>query len=233
LKPIAIFSTDNNPLYSEFDYPVSKAWEHMGFEPMCVKMHEIEPFVPQQEIPLGNQAQMIRVLLPALFPERMFLVSDIDMLPLSAKYFQKAIELPAENEIINISADAYPGKERLPICYFLGKGKTFSKVTGVKTKQDISSVMKKWWSNGHKWDTDELCFTKELIEAVKSQKISFKGYSRGWYQGMANFRIDREKWVYDKNALMNSEYIDSHMLRPLSEYSELLAPLFAHVGAKL
>lgn len=233
MKTIAIFSTNENDLYLPYLEPISKAWENLGFEPLCINTAE-KKIVSHEEIPSGNQAQMIRVLWPALFPERNFIVSDIDMLPLNKEYFQKISSLPKDEEIVNVSADAYQGKQvRLPICYFVGKGSTFSKITGVKTLDDIAKVMKKWWSLGMGWDTDELCFTAEIIENVKNQKINFGGYSRGWSQGRAHHRIDRDFWVYDREALTRGQYIDSHLLRPLKPNRHNLAPLFESVGVSL
>lgn len=232
MKPIAIFSTNNHELYLPFVEPVSRAWENLGFEPLCFNSSE-QLLIPEEEIPSGNQAQMIRVLLPSLQPERMFVVTDIDMLPLNKDYFQKAIGLPKENQIVNVSADAYQGQQRLPICYFIGRGSTFSAITGVKTFDDIRSVMRKWWSQGKGWETDELCFTADIIEKVKFGSVEFAGYSRGWTQGRAHYRIDRDIWVYDRDALNQHKYIDSHMLRPLTPNKQHLLPLFESVGVSI
>lgn len=232
MKPIAIFSSNNHEFYLPFVEPVSRAWENLGFEPMCVNTSE-KLFVPNEEIPSGNQAQMIRVLLPALYPERIFVVTDIDMLPLNGEYFRQVSALPKERQIVNVSADAYQGHQRLPICYFAGAGSTFSSITGVKTLDDISNVMRKWWSQGRGWETDELCFTAEIVEQTKSGEVEFAGYSRGWAQGRAHHRIDRDFWFYEKDALDQGKYIDSHMLRPLTKYREHLKPLFASVGVKV
>lgn len=232
MKTISIFSTNEHELYLPFVEPVSRAWENLGFEPLCVNTSE-QKFVSPDEIPTGNQAQMIRVLLPALYPERMFIVSDIDMLPLNASYFHKISELPKDNQIVNVSADAYRGQKRFPICYFVGKGSTFSTITGVKNRDDISKVMKSWWSQGKGWDTDELCFTSEIFECLGRGSIDFAGYERGWTQGRAHYRIDRDFWVYDGDALSQGKYIDSHMLRPFSTNRHHLAPLFDSIGVKI
>jgi len=228
-----IFSSNDNPLYSDFVEPVTKAWQNLGFEVHAEILTDVKCFVPHEEIPAGNQAQMIRAILPALYPEKVFLLSDVDMLPLNSTYFQKAVELLNDNEIVNVSADAYPGQLRLPICYFIGKGSTFSRVTGVNTVDDISAVMRRWWSQGHGWASDEICFTAELAESVKSGKVRFTGYARGWTQGRAHHRIDRDIWVYDRDALSAGAYLDSHMLRPLTSNIEHLAPLFQSVGVDL
>lgn len=230
----AIFSSDANELYSNFVQPVTSAWKNLGFDVLVVQVTSDDCYVDPLEIPLGNQAQMIRMLLPALYPELKFITTDVDMLPLSGEYFSKACDLvKSDNEIINISADAYPQQVRLPVCYFMGYGSAFSKVTGVKNRSDISDVMKAWWSKGQGWDTDELSFTKMAMEASNNGLVSLKGYARGWTHGMAHNRIDRACWIYDKDLLDKGQYIDSHMLRPLQSYRANLLPLFESIGVTI
>jgi hypothetical protein len=230
----AIFSSDANELYSNFVQPVTSAWKNLGFDVLAVQVTSDDCYADPSEIPLGNQAQMIRMLLPALYPELKFITTDVDMLPLSREYFRKACDLvKSDNEIINISADAYPEQVRMPVCYFMGYGSAFSKVTGVKTRSDISDVMKAWWSKGQGWGTDELSFTEMAMMANSKGSISLKGYARGWIRGIANDRIDRAHWVYDKDLLDKGQYIDSHMLRPLQSYRANLLPLFESIGVTI
>lgn len=232
--PIVIFSSDENDLYKPFVEPVTAAWEGMGFEVMCVSIDESNHYADKSLIPYGNQAQMVRALLPALYPDRTFLVSDVDMLPLNKKYFEGVISLvDSDTKIVNVSADAYPGKLRFPMCYYAGRGSAFYNVTGIKDSEDVSNVMKKWWVNGLGWDTDELCFAAALEESAKLSRIDVSLYTRGWHQGRAIGRIDRDLWLYDREGLENGVYVDSHMLRPFGTYKHHLKPLFASVGVSI
>jgi len=52
-----------------------------------------------------------------------------------------------------------------------------------------------------------------------------KKLNRGWSIGIANNRIDRVRWTYDKNKLQKGGYIDSHSLRPYSEYKNRIDKL--------
>lgn len=232
--PIVIFSSDENDLYRPFVEPVTAAWEGMGFEVMCVIVNESNHYADKDQIPYGNQAQMVRALLPALYPERIFLISDVDMLPLSEKYFSGVISLvDSGTKVVNVSADAYPGKLRFPMCYYAGRGSAFANVTGVRSPEDVSSVMKSWWQKDLGWETDELCFAASLEESAKARIADVSLYSRGWQQGRAVGRIDRDLWVYDKEGLENGSYVDSHMLRPFETHKQYLAPLFASVGVSI
>jgi len=226
----AIFSSDNNPLYKDFLPYVEAAWERIGLEPFFIEVSEKSEFyVP--DIPIGNQAQIIRVLLPALYPQENFITSDIDMLPMSIDYFSHASKLLKNNEIINLSADAYNQLElRHPICYWLASGETFSKITSVRDVKDVKDAMKDWYSKGYNWDTDEKIFSKLVIEKSNKNEVNFVGYQRGWQQGIATRRLDRSNWVINKKALESNFYIDSHMVRPLSENLLWLNPIFKTLG---
>lgn len=227
-----IFSTDQNPLYLEFKEPIKNAWTQLGFEPVCIELSELDCYFDPNVIPLGNQAQIIRVLYPALYPDEKFIISDIDMLPLSKLYFEKLANL-IENKkcLINTSADAYPSeKERFPICYYAGYGSAFKEITGINNKSDISNKMFEWYKLGFGWDTDELCFYQEIKKSIK--KIDLRLYSRGWIQGKAISRIDRDVWIYDQEKLKNNQYIDSHLLRPYSKNKDLLEPLFESINER-
>lgn len=226
-----IFSSDSNPLYKDFLPYVTAAWKRLDFDVHFVEVTENSEFyVPQ--IPIENQSQIIRVLLPSLYPEDSFITSDIDMLPISSEYFSQAKKLlKNDDQIINLSADAYETSQRRhPICYWLAKGKTFSKITGIRDIKDLKNTMTEWYSKGLSWDTDEKIFSGLVLDKSSSEQINFVGYQRGWQQGIASRRIDRCSWNINKQALENNFYIDSHMVRPLKENLVWLEPIFKTLG---
>ncbi len=237
-KPIVFFASDTNPMYKDFEPYVTKAWESFGFEVNYTLIDSNNYFVDPSIIPFGNQSQICRVLLPALYPNRICITSDIDMIPLSKQYFKNGINLlnnQESKEILSLSADAYNNNstnfyKRHPICYLAGYGSTFSIVTKVKSYEDISQVMKEWWMKKHGWDTDEICFSTNLYSCIALDKISLIEQNRGWGNGIAKLRIDRANWNYNIQDLNNNKYIDSHMLRPLSSFKETLDPLFNSIS---
>jgi hypothetical protein len=234
VRPVVIFSSDSCELYRPFVEPVVSAWKNMGFDVMCEIIDENNHYVSEDLIPYGNQSQMVRALVPALYPDRTFIISDVDMLPLNKSYFHSVVELvDSDRKIVNVSADAYPGKSRFPMCYFAGMGSAFSIVNGVTCRDDIGRVMIEWWNEGMGWDTDEVCFTRSLLKSNSLSNVEMSLHNRGWVQGNAVGRIDRGSWVYDQTALLSGGYIDSHMLRPFGKYREKLAPLFQSVGVSI
>lgn len=235
MKTKVVFATDENPFYHQFKDPICQAWKNLDFEPVCITLKKDDCFADPNIVPIGNQAQIVRVLYPSLYPADKFIVSDIDMLPLNGEYFKKiANEICDHSTIINASADAYqPAQEKFPMCYYAGYGAAFSSVTGISQKSDIANVMMEWFSKGNGWNTDEVCFFQSLKSAVRSGSIGVKLFSRGWVQGRAIARIDRDIWHYDKEALKEHGYIDSHLLRPFDKNINNLRPLFESVGVMI
>lgn len=227
---VAVFSSNENPAYYMFADPIRQAWSNLGFESLFIGVAPNRPIVPIDVVPTANQSQIIRVLAPALFPDRLFIISDIDMLPLNSEYFHKACDLIDDDlKLVNMTSNAYGHSSKFPMCYYVGMGSAFSAVTGVKTQEDIERVMKDWWSEGHGWITDEVCFGREAVKANEEGRIKLDLRVRP----QADDRIDRSNWRYDVSRLKNHEYIDSHMLRPFADHIDSLRPVFESIGVKI
>ena len=224
----AIYSSDDNPLYKDFEPYVNRAWKRIGINPIYININSSSEFY-SAKVPTGAQSQIIRVLYPALFPDQMFITSDIDMLPLSKSYFVDSVNLISSgNEILNLTADAYDYKDKVyPICYWVSKGNNFRKVTGIRDIKDVLNIMEDWYALGYGWNTDERCFSGLVNNC---SEVNFKPIDRGWDGSIASRRIDRINWKYDSNLLNQDYYIDSHLVRPLLQNFEKLKPLFDFLG---
>lgn len=238
-KPLVFFSSDDNPFYSDFAPYIIRAWQKFGFEPIHITINKDNNFCDSSIIPFGNQAQIIRMLLPALYPNRVCLTADIDMLPLNSEYFldsMKKVGVQTDANIVSLSSDAYLNTQttffkRHPVCYIAGYGSTFSLINQIKNVENVSKVMLEWWKRGYGWDTDEMCFSLEMYQSLACDKINLIELKRGWDQhNRAIDRIDRDWWSYDSTKLGKNGYIDSHLLRPLPTYYSAIEPLFKSIG---
>ncbi len=212
-KPIAIFSSDNNPNYCEFEPLVSSMWETLGFEPFYAQIGtEQFPLIPGVESSL--QSQIVRFYASKLFPDRIVLTTDIDMLPFDQNYFLS--KLPkSDNQIVIYSSDAHEGK-RYPMCYLSAYGKVLSSIALERENETWEEFVLRLNSLGLGWNTDELYIT-ERIDNCSFDKVK---YNRGWEYGMAKNRLDRVHWT-----LRDVSYIDAHCPRPYSKHKEEIDPL--------
>src|SRR3990167_1142382 len=111
------------------------------------------------------QAQVIRLLLPALYPNDGCLISDIDMIPLQRDYFIKnALPYPTDSFIIYRDQAYGGGDDRYPMCYVAGQGRVFAEIFGIDRQQRMTSIknkLKELAALNLGWDTDELTLRSE------------------------------------------------------------------------
>jgi hypothetical protein len=217
LKPVAIFSSDNNPDYSEFAPLVSEMWETLGFEPFYAQIGtEQFPLIPGVESSL--QSQIVRLYTSKLFPDRIVLTTDIDMLPFDQNYFWS--KLPkSDNQIVIYSSDAHEGK-RYPMCYLSAYGKVLSSIALENEDETWEEFVLRLNSLGLGWNTDELYIT-ERIDNCSFGKVK---YNREWEYGMAKNRLDRVYWT-----MRDVSYIDAHCPRPYSKHKEEIDQLKSQI----
>jgi hypothetical protein len=207
-KPIVIFSSDSNQDYSEFAPLVSDMWETLGFEPFYAKIGS-EQFPLIDGVKSSLQSQIVRLYATKLFPDRIVLTTDIDMLPFDQNYYWS--KLPKKyDQIVIYSSDAHEGK-RYPMCYLSAYGKTFSTIVLDDENETWEQFVLRLNSLGLGWNTDELYVT----ERIDNSPVSKIKYNRGWEHGMAKNRLDRVYW-----QMRDISYIDAHCPRPYLEYKD-------------
>lgn len=207
-KPIAIFSSDDNKDYSEFAPLVSSMWSKLGFEPFYAKIGS-DQFPNIEGIETSLQSQIVRLYATKLFPDRIVLTTDIDMLPFDQNYYWS--RLPRDyGQICIYSSDAHDGK-RYPMCYLSAYGKTFSEIVLDSEDETWEQFVFRLNSLGLGWNTDELYVTQR-IDSSSAKKIK---YDRGWEHGMAKNRLDRVYW-----NMRDVSYIDAHCPRPYSKHKK-------------
>lgn len=226
--------SNNNPLYLDFWPIVSKVWrEVFNITPvlglisdeetniyndgngLVIKLKSIEGFDD------GLLSQLVRLYLPK-FLEGNCIISDIDMIPLSKKYFIEDLNEYSDNDFIILSSH-HPqtiDTNQYPMCYVVGNDKIFKELFTLD--DDWISFIKKIPSQG--WFTDQLYLYNTIN---KNNNFSYKFPRRNG--GFTNNRIDRIMWSYDVNKLKDGYYIDSHSLRPYSQYSEEINKLINYL----
>lgn len=224
-----ILSSDSNPIYLEFWPIVAPLWEAMGIKPTLalVSSEEVEVdaslgdvirFFPINGIVPGMQPQLIRLLVPVLFPDEVCLVSDIDMLPLSPSYFFEGAQECSDRAFLVYRDKGYgEDSSRYPMCYVAAKGRTFASAFRVFSKKDIDTFI--LWANSLNlgWFTDEILLNYCVGEWEKrGRDVVRLGHT-------VERRLDREDWEkIDFEKFDVREYIDCHCPRPYHSYKETI-----------
>jgi len=231
-----ILSTNENPKYMDFWPIVAKAWQKIGIRPTLAfiadKNVEIDESIgdviriePLKGIPVSFQTQVIRLLLPALFKNEVFLISDIDMLPLQKEYFVDKIKNIPDDCFVVYRDKAYKKIKRFPMCYNAAMGKTFADIfggtQGINNIDDIYRVIKelsKKWRNN--WNTDEYALYVYLTKWKLYRKKCIK--CGGTLKHIIDRRVDRSNMKYSTQRLKDNYYIDFHMPRPYKKYKNAI-----------
>lgn len=160
----------------------------------------------------GYLSQFVRIYLPK-FLNGNCIISDIDMIPLSKKYFIDDLENYSDDDFIIMSSH-HPqtiGTNQYPMCYVAGSDYIFNELF------DLNSTWQEFIEKipNCGWFSDQM----HLYNMVSTnKKINYKfPYRKGDF---INDRIDRVSWSYDIKKLLLGEYVDCHSLRPYCEYKD-------------
>lgn len=223
-----ILSTNNNPTYIQFWPVVAPVWSAMGLRPTLAliadedcpidtSLGDVIRFDPIPGVPESLQAQTVRLLLPALFPDDACLISDMEMIPVSREYFTDgAAQCPDESFLVYRDKAYEPYNPRYPMCYVAGLGKVFGAIFNIHEKSDIAKTIESWTEYGFGWDTDELLLYMRVKQwEQKGGSVVYLGHGVGP-------RIDRLWWPHDTSTMDASRYIDCHCLRPYETYKKTI-----------
>lgn len=222
-----IISSDDTPLYKDFYPIVAEQWYKLGFQTYYINITDkqnivgnkwgiVHSFKAIDGFSTGFQSQIIR-LFAARFINGNILTSDIDMLPLNKDYFNQPVNELTNDNIILYSGQPYGTVPYYPMCYVLSNTKTLEKCLGIENDTFETYCKKLHSKYGGAWNTDEHFMydqfqnhlDKLIIKPVRDRRT----------------RIDRSKWEYDINLLKQNYYIDSHLVRPYSQYSQQIDKL--------
>jgi hypothetical protein len=230
----ALVACNDNPKYLDFWQVVKKAWwDIVGIPCVMVYVADTLPqylaedpavihFKPIPEWPTATQAQVIRLLFPALLQcDGAVMLSDMDMIPLQRDFFTGGFSRFSENQFVSLRG-IDEGEKQIYMCYVGATPKTWKDLFGIKSIEDISSLMRKWASEfpadgnhgGLGWCTDQ----RRLYDKVKEWQIQ-QPERVGLIPWTPTIpRLDRgnpNEWLHWNDLLefklKNTMYIDFHM----------------------
>lgn len=175
-------------------------------------------------------AQVIRILYPALFKNKNILVTDLDIFPVSRKYFIDSIKDVDDNKFISYT-NRYFKQKMVAICYNVAKSEVWSDIFCINTEDDIRKFLIENYNNeynGRKncpgWYTDQLKLYEYLNNwknkknhlILKDKNLNFKRLN--------NRQVNKEHIIKNfKKVLDELElYSDIHAIKPYSKTGHYL-----------
>lgn len=240
-----ILSSDSNILYIDFWESVSKVWkEKFNIDPILLLVSNDNIDMDQtygkvlrfniiEELPIYLQTLWIRYWATSLFEDDICIISDIDMYPLSKKYFIDQIKDIDDDKYVHINP-CYQSYGTLPSCYHIAKGSLYKEILNLhdKWEDSINHLFNlntgrdpggELSSKNH-WFADEIYSSNKIFNYKEKNpdKIKFLYREEGR-------RIDRSSWIYDENKLSEGWYYDSHSIRPYDRYKELIQKMISKI----
>lgn len=186
-----IMGSDLNPLYYDFWGLVSQVWvEIFNITPVlgliCDEESDliktdygfIKKFKSVDGVSTALQSQIVRLFLPN-FLNGNCLLSDIDMIPLSKKYFINNINSLSDNNFHILSSDHSEclANKEYPICYNLANNKLFVDV--LKTNVSWNDFVFRLNDYNYGWSTDQK-YLYDMVNKYENQNLFIK-HKRGDY----------------------------------------------------
>ena len=183
------------------------------------------------------QSQIIRMFATKFFPDEVCMTSDIDMILFNKSYLENNISsINDDNDLVILNSDAYDDKRpecvgmysgnRYPICYVIGKGKTFEEI--IKNNVTFEEYCHRLFDRNQSWDTYELYFGEMLSinKSIKVHKIK-RGYSSNFHapQRIEKYMFNGSNEFYKLNLngyIDINSFIDCHCKGPYSENKYLI-----------
>jgi len=236
----AVVSSNSNPEYLDFWPYVAAAWKRIGIEPVllyidpaglpdnvaeCGRTFYLES-IPEWSI--AQQAQCIRFWAAKLL-DAPFIISDMDMLPISKEYYENGVVDADDTCIVSYSSDViqyrwYRKNPQYPMCYLAGRPESFISLLEMND-QNHQDFLRRLMRLNIPYGTDQKFFYNQSLK----NPTTIKHLERGWdLERYAKNRLDKAIWPNTDYNI--DEYIDCHLPRPFSENSEICTNLFKKMG---
>ena len=231
-----ILASNDNPDYLNFWPIVSEAWKLMGIEPILIYTGEKKKSLSGNVINFNSKrldsafvAQNIRILYPGILKEKNCIVSDIDNLPLSRKYFLDSIKDVQNDSFVIYRPDAVP-ENMISMMWNAASSNTWQEIFQIQAESEVYKKLKRWYSRnyslqGKAWYTDQIQLRTHL------NKFSVKNYDRviklnDSITGFNRFNrteLDEHFEIMTKNKVVFSDF---HMPRPYATYENIINDVF-------
>ena len=215
----AIISSDDNPMYKDFYPIVAQRWLDLGIKTYYLNISDTDEIIENEYgiihkvksldfVSTGFQSQVVR-LFSSKFIKGNIMMSDIDMLPINGEYYNQYLNELTDDNVIIYSGQPYGNVPYYPMCYVLSNSKNFRKylnIDNINFTEYCKMLSDKY---GEAWNTDENFMYDEFQNHIDKLVVKKRDFKR---------RVDRGNWDYYIELLKDGYYIDSHMLRPYSDY---------------
>lgn len=229
-----LVACNENTNYLDFWPAVKKAWWEICRLP-CIMVYignelprhlindpAVKLFKPISSWPTATQAQVIRLLYPALLNcDGAVMLSDMDMIPLQKEFFFRGFESFQINQFVSLRGIDEREKQ-IYMCYVGATPQVWREMFGIRSEDDIRRQLETWsmlaQSDGNHgglgWCTDQIILYA-MVKKWLAEKPRYVGLIPLTHEHARLDRGNPVEWLNWSNELesklKNKIYIDFHM----------------------
>lgn len=185
---------------------------------------EVRLYKPALDIPLANQAKVLRYYCASEFEEQVSLISDIDTIPLQSKYINNIVSKRQKNKLLAVGKEVLantPHAGKFPAHHTCGEGKLFKQMYNPNNLPFQECI--KSYIGLRKYDHKEnianhpSTFSDESLNraVINIHKVDVQDITRDI--NIHSQWLDRSWWYVDNKKLYEDYYIEANLLRPLND----------------
>jgi hypothetical protein len=241
-----LLACDLNPRYLDYWDLACRAWQRVaGLEPVLVLIAEaddvphnlrdderVRQFRPVPGLHTAFQAQCVRLLYPALLDvPGAVLVSDIDLMPMSSRYFHGPLETLDGSFFVSYR-DVLLHRGELAICYNAAAPATWRDVFRVGDEAGVASTLRDWHDGvgydgvrgGSGWFTDQLLLHDLLLSwGARTGRLWLLDDQVTGHRRLERLDLARHEGLSPtiRRDILRQTYTDFHSPVPYSRFREL------------
>jgi hypothetical protein len=190
------------------------------------------------EIDSAYVSQVVRILYPALFNDKNILITDVDIFPISKKYFTSSIEEYEQDSFVTFTDRYVKSANEFAICYNIANSNIWSEIFSVKTIKDVKKKLIEWYNpeyNGIKncqgWNIDQkklYQYVSKWGETPKNSLIVLRDKDLGFN------RLNLNRGVVHKEYRMNKEHFIQKIIdRQITDIHSRDKNILKHILTKI
>lgn len=205
--------------------------QEMISEGIDVKIYNIVP--DRQE---ANVAKILRYICASEFENDVCISVDMDTIPLQSDYINRITAVREKGKLLGVGKevlDGTPHEGKFPAHHMCGEGYVFKKLYNPENKnlEDLLKDLVGMKIFDHKEDIQNTphTFSDESLNRALIYKNGVDVHHIKRDIDIMNDWIDRSWWNLNLEKLTNGKYIEANLLRPWSNFSQEIKPIYDHL----
>jgi len=195
---------------------------------------KIYPIIPNRKV--GNVAKILRYICASEYKDEVCISVDMDTIPLQSEYINKITAKREKGKMLGVGRevlDGTPHQGKFPAHHMCAEGYVFKKLYNPENKslEDLLKDLEgmKIFDSKEDIENDPSLFSDESLNRALIHKSSLDVQHITRDINIQSDWLDRSWWSLNMEKLRQGKYIEANLLRPWSNHSEQIRPIYEHL----